>query len=397
MLQSQSSHEVSQEQNSESANEISVNQQLPRVDNFDIEEESTETSAPIEMNTYVQLEIDNNNHACIPRILKFCITKLSLKSEFTSVILATKLETSKRSIRTMDIALKPELKETSLSADLKLNYNIAYPHFLKKDTNFIYFCIQKRKKLKNRTILGFKTLAFTAIDLSLVLQKPLTTELALFYFNSNSSINSNLANIFPLNNNVSNRTVIGSIKIQSLTSSPIDCLELENNFNHFNRNFSTESSKPSELNENDDYELDIAEKYLYMSGKNEADQLKEEVNRESDIENEASSKKTKEDEKTNAKNFTGKILSFIKKFRNENVMGNNLEEENEQNEDALIDEEEEDYELDSIDQVSDFDNSETENDTEADLYSIVSTPKPKLEPFFKNNSNPDLRSDCDFY
>ena len=389
MLQSQSSHEVSQEQNSESANENSVNQQLPRVDHFDPEEESTETLAPIEMNTYVQLEIDNNNHACIPRILKFCITKLSLKSEFTSVILATKLETSKRSIRTMDIALKPEL--TSLSADLKLNYNIAYPHFLKKDTNFIYFCIQKRKKLKNRTILGFKTLAFTAIDLSLVLQKPLTTELALFYFNSNSSINSNLANIFPPNNNVSNRSVIGSIKIQSLTSSPLDCLELENNF-HFNRNFSTESSKPSEMNENDEYELDMAEKYLYMSGN------KEEVNRESDIENEASSKKTKEDEKTNAKNFTGKILSFIKKFRNENVLGNNLEEENEQNEDALIDEEEEeDYELDSIDQVSDFDNSETENDTEADLYSIVSTPKPKLEPFFKNNSNPDLRSDSDFH
>jgi len=50
-----------------------------------------------------------------------------------------------------------------------------------------------------------------------------------------------------------------------------------------------------------------------------------------------------------------------------------------------------DYEYDSIEQVSDYDNSESD-DSNADLYSIVSTRKPKLEPFFKNNSNPDLRS-----
>ena len=52
-----------------------------------------------------------------------------------------------------------------------------------------------------------------------------------------------------------------------------------------------------------------------------------------------------------------------------------------------------DYEFDSIEQVSDYDNSEaSENNSNVDLYSIVSIPKPKLEPFFKNNSNPDLRS-----
>lgn len=51
-----------------------------------------------------------------------------------------------------------------------------------------------------------------------------------------------------------------------------------------------------------------------------------------------------------------------------------------------------DYEFDSIDQVSDYDNSGSDNDSNVDLYSIVSIPKPKLEPFFKNNSDPDLRS-----
>lgn len=51
-----------------------------------------------------------------------------------------------------------------------------------------------------------------------------------------------------------------------------------------------------------------------------------------------------------------------------------------------------DYEFDSIDQVSDYDNSGSDNDSNVDLYSIVSIPKPKLEPFYKNNSDPDLRS-----
>ncbi len=107
------------------------------------------TPSKIEMNTYVQLEMDNNNHACIPRVCRFCVARITLNNnDNSSVILGVKLDASKRSIRTVDIPLKNN------SADLNLNYNIAYPHFLKKDTNFIYFYVQKRKKLKNRTILG---------------------------------------------------------------------------------------------------------------------------------------------------------------------------------------------------------------------------------------------------
>ena len=37
---------------------------------------------PIEMNTFVQLEIDNNNHACIPRVCRFCITKLNIQNDY---------------------------------------------------------------------------------------------------------------------------------------------------------------------------------------------------------------------------------------------------------------------------------------------------------------------------
>ena len=36
---------------------------------------------PFEMNTYIQLEMDTNNCNCVPRVCKFCITKLSLQTE----------------------------------------------------------------------------------------------------------------------------------------------------------------------------------------------------------------------------------------------------------------------------------------------------------------------------
>ena len=51
-------------------------------------------------------------------------------------------------------------------------YNCAcvfqYPHFLKGDGNLLQIMLQRRKKYKNRTILGYKTLAAGHIDMSQV-------------------------------------------------------------------------------------------------------------------------------------------------------------------------------------------------------------------------------------
>ena len=79
-----------------------------------------------------------------------------------------------------------------------------------------------------------------------------------------------------------------------------------------------------------------------------------------------------------AKNFTGKILSFIKKL-------GRTEEQPEEEE--HIQDEFEDF--DDIEQVSDFDQSSADLEDDTDVYSIISTPKPKFQPFF-TNSNPDL-------
>ena len=43
-----------------------------------------------------------------------------------------------------------------------------YPHFLKREGNLLHIMLQRRKKYKNRTILGFKTLAVGIINMSQV-------------------------------------------------------------------------------------------------------------------------------------------------------------------------------------------------------------------------------------
>lgn len=41
-----------------------------------------------------------------------------------------------------------------------------YPHFLKREGNKLQIMLQRRKRYKNRTILGYKTLAAGSIDMA---------------------------------------------------------------------------------------------------------------------------------------------------------------------------------------------------------------------------------------
>ena len=51
---------------------------------------------------------------------------------------------------------------------LDLFFVFQYPHFLKREGNQLHIMLQRRKKYKNRTILGFKTLAVGIINMSQV-------------------------------------------------------------------------------------------------------------------------------------------------------------------------------------------------------------------------------------
>ena len=247
----------------------------------------TDNKKPLEMNTYIQLEMDSNNFNCVPRVCKFCVKKINLQTDLsTSVILAVKLEVSKRSLRTVEIPIIKTNETDQMSyADLNLNYNITYPHFLKKDSNTLYFYIQRRKKYKSRTIMGYKTLAYAYIDLASVLQRSFSKDLPL-YLKTNAANNkmssefsSTLSSASHSNLKSNNsKVIIGSLNIHMLVSQAFELIDgvENNNFNYF-RN--TIDSLKNEIDDVlDDY--DEFNEYLIANKMNMADvELKNENSR----------------------------------------------------------------------------------------------------------------------
>lgn len=164
--------------------------------------EGDKKALPVEMNTFAQFNIDSSNPVCYPYICRFNLSRLALVKPESSahVYVVVKLETSKRTLRSAEVSMlknngepvvttvqqqqqqssdddhpdkdlltSPGAAATGIqtsSADLNMNYSITYPFFPKKDTNILYFYIQQRKKYKNRTILGYKTIAYASVDLA---------------------------------------------------------------------------------------------------------------------------------------------------------------------------------------------------------------------------------------
>jgi len=55
-----------------------------------------------------------------------------------------------------------------LDTELELQFALQYPHFLKRDGNKLLILLQRRKRYKNRTMLGYKTLAEGVINMAQV-------------------------------------------------------------------------------------------------------------------------------------------------------------------------------------------------------------------------------------
>ena len=55
-----------------------------------------------------------------------------------------------------------------LDTELELQFALQYPHFLKRDGNKLLILLQRRKRYKNRTMLGYKTLAEGIVNMAQV-------------------------------------------------------------------------------------------------------------------------------------------------------------------------------------------------------------------------------------
>uniref|UniRef100_A0A8C8END3 Phosphofurin acidic cluster sorting protein 2-like n=1 Tax=Oncorhynchus tshawytscha TaxID=74940 RepID=A0A8C8END3_ONCTS len=143
------------------------------------------------------------DHRLCSLTLKKLIVLKELDRELSSVVIAVKIQGSKRILRSNEYVLPPDgLMET----DLELTFSLQYPHFLKRDANRLQIMLQRRKRYKNRTILGYKTLAVGVINMAEVMQHP-----------------TDGAQVLGLHSNVKEVPVrAAELSVYSLSSQPID-------------------------------------------------------------------------------------------------------------------------------------------------------------------------------
>ncbi|XP_052834876.1 phosphofurin acidic cluster sorting protein 2 isoform X3 [Drosophila gunungcola] len=165
---------------------------------------------PVPMKLFAAWEVDRTPPNCIPRLCSLTITRLSiltpLPGDTTSLSLAVKMQSSKRTLRSHEIPINGSALTSSAplqgnspmsvaggaggtpgsagtggglgvavpltETELDLHFSLQYPHFIKRDGNSrLVILLQRRKKYKSRTILGYKTLAEGIIRMDAVLQK----------------------------------------------------------------------------------------------------------------------------------------------------------------------------------------------------------------------------------
>ncbi|XP_075700528.1 phosphofurin acidic cluster sorting protein 2-like isoform X4 [Rhinoderma darwinii] len=162
---------------------------------------------PVPMNLFATWEIDGSSPSCIPRLCSLTLKKLlvvkELDKELISVVIAVKMQGSKRILRSHEIVLPPS---GQVETDLALTFSLQYPHFLKREGNKLQIMLQRRKRYKNRTILGYKTLAIGCINMAEVMQHPSEGSQVLSLFSNMKEASAKVAEIW----------------IFSLSSQPID-------------------------------------------------------------------------------------------------------------------------------------------------------------------------------
>uniref|UniRef100_A0A8C6SLT4 Phosphofurin acidic cluster sorting protein 2 n=1 Tax=Neogobius melanostomus TaxID=47308 RepID=A0A8C6SLT4_9GOBI len=281
---------------------------------------------PVPMNLFATWEIDGSSPNCIPRLCSLTLKKLvvmrELDKELISVVIAVKIQGSKRILRSHEIVLPPS---GSVETDLALTFSLQYPHFLKREGNKLQIMLQRRKRYKNRTILGYKTLAVGNIDMSEVMQHPTEG-----------------GQVLPLCSN--QKELLGKVAeiwIFSLSSQPIDHED-------------TALLSGQKIKCSDNYS---EEEYESFSSEQEA---------------------SDDAVQGQQQNFKQRVVALLKRFR---VSDEILDSEQDPAE-PPPEVEEEDLDLDSVE----FENPSDSGPELDDDDSVLSTPKPKLKPYFEGLS-----------
>ncbi|XP_056383358.1 phosphofurin acidic cluster sorting protein 1 [Hyla sarda] len=308
---------------------------------------------PVRMNLYATWETDRGSAACVPRLFSLTLRKLvmlkDLDKDLPSVVIAVKLQGSKRILRSNEILLP----STGVSeTELQLTFLLQYPHFLKRNANRLQIMLQRRKRYKNRTILGYKSLAVGVINMAEVLQFPSESGLVL-------SLHSHTKDV---------SLPVAEINIHSLSSQPIDhegpkaklsdrSPDIENYSEDEDESFSSEQ-------EGSDDPLHGPDFYYEDDEVRKVKKSRRKIQASSAI--------------TRQPNIKQKLKSLLNRFKVSEEVGFSLDHVSRDE----IREEDLDDLYDSLEMFNPSDSCPELEESE----SVLSTPKPKLRPFFEGVS-----------
>ncbi|KAG7492852.1 hypothetical protein MATL_G00019520 [Megalops atlanticus] len=314
---------------------------------------------PVPMNLFATWEIDRSSPSCVPRLCSLTLKKLivlkELDKDLNSVVIAVKIQGSKRILRSNEYLLPPGgLMET----DLELTFSLQYPHFLKRDANRLQIMLQRRKRYKNRTILGYKTLAVGVINMAEVMQHP-----------------TDGGQILGLHSNVKEAPVrAAEISVHSLSSQPID---------HEDSSGQPEpKTKASDRSPDiDNYSEDDDDSYSSeQEASDDAVHGQDLYDEDDEVRKPKKSRRKmiRTTSMTRQPNFKQKFVALLKRFKvTDEVLDSDPVDQTQEVEEDL------DLLYDSLEVYNQSDSGPEMEDNE----SVLSTPKPKLRPFFEGMSH----------
>ncbi|XP_059838518.1 phosphofurin acidic cluster sorting protein 1 isoform X1 [Hypanus sabinus] len=314
---------------------------------------------PVPMNLFATWEVDRSSPSCVPRLCSLTLKKLTvlkeLDKDLNSVVIGVKMQGSKRILRSNEYLLPPGgLMETELA----LTFSLQYPHFLKRDANTLQILLQRRKRYKNRTILGYKTLAVGSIDMAEVMQHP-----------------TDGGQVLGLHSNIKDVSVrVAEISIYSLSSQPID--------HEDGSVLAGAKTKPSDQSPDiDNYSEEEDDSFSSeQEGSDDAVPSQDLYDEDDEL---RKAKKTRRKMMratsiTRQPNFKQKFVALLKRFKvTDEVLDSDPVDHTQEAEEDL------DLLYDSLEVYNPSDSGPEMEDNE----SVLSTPKPKLKPFFEGMSH----------
>ncbi|XP_076099320.1 phosphofurin acidic cluster sorting protein 2-like isoform X9 [Mytilus galloprovincialis] len=320
-------------------------------------------SKPFPMKLFATWEVEKTPPNCIPRLCSLTLDRLqvlkALENDLATVIIAVKMQGSKRILRSNEISVPAN---GLLDTELDLSFSLQYPHYLKRDGNNLQVMLQRRKKYKNRSILGYRILAIGQVNMDQVLQKNVDKELHLF------------------SDAKEHTKHVAQVRMVSLSSQPVDHVE-----NGQRKTISSDvevDRSPDVDNDSDDDENEDDVEYWSNNELSDFEPVLIGRPRKSSR-GKIHASRGRVGAAQQQRNIKQRFIALLKRFR---ITEEGLESEGDHgleiaNPDASVD----------IDELFDELEDLSDSGPELDTVSVMSTPKPRLKPFFAGKAgNEDM-------